>query len=188
MEALRDEQLMSGVLTGDESALNALVERHYGPLLGYVYRLLHGDRQLAEDAVQETFLRMMQRGGYQSGRPFKPWLYTIATNIIRDYFKSAVVKHGADATDDILLAVYDPAPGPEDIALSDEQGKIISVALGKIGEEYRSTILLRFYAGLSLQEIAETLHIPVGTVKSRLSVGTRRLRAALHSMKEYEVK
>lgn len=124
MEALRDEQLMLYVLAGDDRALDALINRLYGPLLGYLYRLVHGDRQLAEDAVQETFLRMLQRGGYQTGRPFKPWLYTIATNIIRDYFKSAGVKHGADAADEILLAVYDPAPGPEDAALSDEQGKL----------------------------------------------------------------
>ncbi|GCE03895.1 RNA polymerase sigma factor [Dictyobacter aurantiacus] len=157
MEALRDEQLMSDALAGDQGALNILIKRHYGPLLGYLYRLVHGDRQLAEDAVQETFLRMLQRGGYQTGHPFKPWLYTIATNIIRDYFKSAQVKHGADATDEILLTVYDPAPGPEDAALSDEQGQIISLALDTIAEEYRSTISLRFYAGPGWKEIAQVL-------------------------------
>jgi len=178
VEALRDEQLMSDVLAGDEDALNTLIERHYRPLLGYLYRLVHGDRQLAEDAVQETFFRMLQRGGYQTGRPFKPWLYTIATNIIRDYFKSAGVKHGANSADEILLAVYDPAPGPEEVALSEEQGKIISLALDQLGEEYRSTILLRFYAGLGLKEIAQALQVPVGTVKSRLSVGNPSLEEA----------
>ncbi|GLV57198.1 hypothetical protein KDH_40350 [Dictyobacter sp. S3.2.2.5] len=51
--------------------------------------------------------------------------------------------------------MYDPAPGPEDAALSDEQGQIISLAPGTIAEEYRSTILVRFYAGLGLKEIAQ---------------------------------
>ncbi|GHO87346.1 RNA polymerase sigma factor [Dictyobacter formicarum] len=83
MEALRNEQLMSDVLTGDERALNALVERHYGPLPDHPYHLVHGDRQLAEDAVHETVLRMLQRGGYQTGRPFKPRLYTIDTYYTR---------------------------------------------------------------------------------------------------------
>ncbi|GLV57199.1 hypothetical protein KDH_40360 [Dictyobacter sp. S3.2.2.5] len=69
MEALRDEQLMSDALAGDQGALNILIERHYGPLLCYLYRLVHGDQQLAEDAVQETFLRMVQQGDYQIGRP-----------------------------------------------------------------------------------------------------------------------
>ena len=64
---------MLGVLAGDTASLTVLVERYYGPLLGYLYRLLGGDRPLAEDIAQETFLRVLQQGSYQQGRPFKPF-------------------------------------------------------------------------------------------------------------------
>jgi len=59
VDRLSDEQLMMGVLAGDTASLTVLVERHHGPLLGYLYRLLGGDHLLAEDITQETFLRVM---------------------------------------------------------------------------------------------------------------------------------
>jgi len=188
MDRLSDEQLMIGVLAGDTTSLTVLVERHYGPLLGYLYRLLGGDRPLAEDIAQETFLRVLQQGNYQQGRPFKPWFYAIATNLVRDHFKSAAVQRGASQDDEGMSSMCDTVPGPEEALLAAEQGSMIAVAMKKLGEEYRAALLLRFYHGLSLQEIAGTLNIPLGTVKSRLSVGTRRLRDLLYAMKGEEVK
>ncbi|MCC6804808.1 MAG: RNA polymerase sigma factor, partial [Anaerolineae bacterium] len=82
MMASSDEQLAQRLQSGDRSAMSALVERHYDALMGYLYRMTRGDRALAEDLAQETFLRALRGiGGYQHARPFKPWLYAIATNI-----------------------------------------------------------------------------------------------------------
>ena len=119
-------------------------------------------------------------------RPFKPWLYTIATNLARDHFKSAAVRQRGATGDEeeALLHLYDRAPGPEERALAAEQGSEVRAALAQLGEEYRVVVVLRFYQGFSLQEIAETLQIPLGTVKSRLSVGVHRLRAVLAPMQE----
>ena len=181
MQERSDEQLMAAVMAGDQVALAALVTRHHGPLLGYLYRLVGGDRSLAEDLVQETLLHVLRQRTYQSGHPFKPWLYTIATNLARDYFKSAAVRQrwrGGDE-EEALLQLYDRAPGPEERALVAEQGSEVRAALAQLREEYRVVLLLRFYQGFSLQEIAETLQIPLGTVKSRLSVGVHRLRSVL---------
>jgi RNA polymerase sigma-70 factor, ECF subfamily len=184
----RDEQLMIEVQKGSTSALTILVERYHVPLLAYLYRLLGGRQQLAEDLVQESFLRLLKPSGYRQERPFKPWLYAIATNLARDYFKSASAKQQvlAEVEDGHLL--FDNAPGPEEVVLATEENQIIAAAIGQLGDEYRSALLLRFYQGMSLQEIAETLHIPVGTVKSRLSVGTHRLRDLLTNLQEEEVK
>lgn len=170
---------MAAVLAGNRAALAVLVGRHHAPLLGYLYRLVGGDRPLAEDLVQETLLRLLRQRTYQSNRPFKPWLYTIATNLSRDHFKSAAVRQSLRRRDDndALLQVRDPAASPEVRALAAEQSGEVRLALAQLREEYRVVILLRFYQGFTLQEIAETLHIPVGTVKSRLSVAVRRLRA-----------
>ena len=181
MQERSDEQLMAAVMAGDQVALAALVTRHHGPLLGYLYRLVGGDRPLAEDLVQETLLHVLRQRTCPSDRPFKPWLYTIATNLARDYFKSAAVRQRwrGGEEEEALLHLYDNTPGPEERALVAEQGSEVRAALAQLGEEYRIVVLLRFYQGFSLQEIAETLHIPLGTVKSRLSVGVHRLRDAL---------
>ena len=181
MQERSDEQLMAAVMAGDQVALAALVTRHHGPLLGYLFRLVGGDRQLSEDLVQEALLHVLRQRTYQADRPFKPWLYMIATNLARDYFKSAEVRQcwQRDDAEEMLLHLYDSAAGPEERALAAEQGSEVRAALAQLREEYRVVLLLRFYQGFSLQEIAETLHIPLGTVKSRLSVGVHRLRSVL---------
>ena len=181
MQERSDEQLMAAVMAGDQVALAALVTRHHAPLLGYLYRLVGGDRQLSEDLVQETLLHVLRQRTYQAARPFKPWLYTIATNLARDYFKSAAVRKSWREGDEeeALLHLYDSEASPEERALAAEQGSEVRAALAQLREEYRVVVVLRFYQGFSLQEIAETLHIPLGTVKSRLSVGVQRLRNML---------
>jgi RNA polymerase sigma-70 factor (ECF subfamily) len=186
MEQQSDKTLMAAVMAGDGAALATLVERHHSSLLGYLYRLVGGDRPLAEDLCQETFLRLLHQQHYQPDRPFKPWLYAIATNLTRDHFKSAAVSRAQwqAEQDETLLGLCDPTPGPEERTLTAEQGAAIAAAFAQLGEEYRATLLLRFYQGLSLQDIADVLQVPLGTVKSRLSVGTHRLRALLTPVKE----
>src|SRR5215510_8147671 len=105
MHERSDEQVMAAAVAGDQMAFATLVTRHHAPLLGYLYRLTGGDRPLAEDLVQETFLRVLRQRTCQAGHPFKPWLYAIATNLARDHFKSAAVSQrwqGID-TDEALL-------------------------------------------------------------------------------------
>jgi RNA polymerase sigma-70 factor, ECF subfamily len=192
MQERSDEQLMAAVTAGDQAALATLVTRHHAPLLGYLYHLVagrsgaSGDRQLAEDLVQETFLHVLRQRVCLADRPFKPWLYTIATNLARDHFKSAAERQRGrwDDEEDALLRLSDSAPGPEERALSAEQGGEVRAALAQLSEEYRVVVVLRFYQGFSLQEIAETLQIPLGTVKSRLSAGVHRLRAVLAPIHE----
>jgi RNA polymerase sigma-70 factor (ECF subfamily) len=175
-----DEDLMAAVLVDDQAALTALVRRHHAPLLGYLYRVVGGERALAEDLAQETLLRLVRQRTYQVGRPFRPWLYTIATNLARDHFKSAAVRQSLRGShEQMLLRLRDPKASPEEHALAVEDSDEVRRALGQLGEEYRIVVLLRFYQGFSLQEVAETLRIPVGTVKSRLSVSVHRLRCIL---------
>lgn len=173
-----DEQLMARVMEGDREALARLVERYHSQLIAYLYRLLEGDRALAEDLTQETFIRVIQQRSYRTGSPFKPWLYAIATNLARDHFKSAATRHAASDDHD-FTARPDESSGPEQRALAAELHDEVAAALAQLGPEYRATLLLRLFAGLSLAEIAASLDVPVGTVKSRLSVGCHRLRDLL---------
>ncbi|MEO8288271.1 MAG: RNA polymerase sigma factor [Chloroflexota bacterium] len=183
MQTESDEQLMGRVKLGGGEALSLLVERHHSPLIGYLYRMVGGDRALAEDLVQETFVRVITSRSYRPTQPFKPWLYAIATNLARDHFKAADTRYLAGDPDIVgsgeRAADQGVAPGPEDAVLRAERGQEVAAAMARLSPEYRSALLLRFYGELSLQEIAAALGIPVGTVKSRLSVGCRRLRDLL---------
>ncbi|NDJ61441.1 MAG: RNA polymerase sigma factor [Chloroflexi bacterium] len=172
--AATDEQLALQLQRGDQSAVDPLVERHYDPLLGYLYRMLDGDRPLAEDLVQETFLRVLRGiSGFDSSRRFKPWLYAIATNLARSHYTRAETRR--TITDDAPehADVLDP---PEAALLADDEARAVSAALRTLPDHQRETLVLYYYGGLSLQAVADTLGIPLGTVKSRLSNGVRRLR------------
>lgn len=172
---------MALVMKGEQAALVCLIERHHSPLIAYLYRFLGGDRPLAEDLTQETFVRLIQQRSYQAGRPFKPWLYSIATNLARDHYKSAATRHSTPG-EAALNMRKEEAPGPEERALAAESSSEVAAALLQLAPEYRAALLLRFYTGMSLREIALSLDVPLGTVKSRLSVGCRRLRDLLAGM------
>jgi RNA polymerase sigma-70 factor, ECF subfamily len=176
MQAQSDEQLMAMLAAGETAALETLVQRYHRMLLGYLYRFVGGDRSLAEDLVQETFLRVLRQQHNTMPQSFKAWLYAIATNLARDHLRSADCRHMVDVPEEAWLAFRDPSPDPEKLVLAAEQERLLVAALGQISAEYRAALLLRYFNGLSLHEIAEALHIPLGTVKSRLSTGLRHLR------------
>jgi len=186
MERLGDEQLLAAVLAGEMAALARLVERYQRPLTGYLERLLGGDWPLAQDLAQETFLRVLRQRECRGQRPFKPWLYAIATNLARDHIKSAASRRVAPLDPLLAESLVAGEAGPEELALARERGQTIMAALATLSEEYRVTVLLRFYSDLSLREIADALDIPIGTVKSRLTVGLRRLRAVLAAADEQD--
>jgi RNA polymerase sigma-70 factor, ECF subfamily len=179
MEQLRDEQLLELVIAGDMAAVSILVERYQQELTGYLNRMVGADWALAQDLAEETFLRVLRQHAARGDRPFRPWLYTIATNLVRDHFKSSAARLSLPLVAEHESAVEDEAPGPEEQALRGEQRDYLVTALNELPTDQRATIWLRFYGGLSLAEIAAVLDIPIGTVKWRLSNGLQRLRASL---------
>jgi RNA polymerase sigma-70 factor (ECF subfamily) len=175
----RDADLALGIQRGNQNDLIALVERHHSPLLGFLYRMTGGDRALAEDMAQEAFLRVLRSiRHYQYPRPFKPWLYQIAVNLARDHFKRADTRYPKIDSDDVQLE-GEWSDNPESVFLVDAQAQQIVMALRCLPPHQREAIVLRYYQELSLAEIAAALDIPVGTVKSRLSLGLSRLREML---------
>jgi RNA polymerase sigma-70 factor, ECF subfamily len=174
-----DETLALGVQRGSKSDLSELVHRHHHLLIGYLYRMTGGDRVLAEDLAQETFLRVI-RGikQYQYPRPFKPWLYALATNLARDYYKRADTRRSLLILDSLTSKIVSDDQ-PEDAMLLSDETRGVAMALQVLPDTHREAVILRYYQGFSHSEIAEALNIPVGTVKSRLSNGIARLREIL---------
>lgn len=180
-----EEALAGRARAGDADAVAALVDRHYDALIGYLYRMTGGDRPLAEDLAQDTFLRAIKGlDGYDPARRFKPWLYAIATNAARTHYTRAETRFARAAlpADDPIVGDRLAAPDGEDgytqIEADDDARRVI-VALGTLSAGAREVVTLYYYQDLKLSEIAEALNIPLGTVKSRLSIAIARLRAAL---------
>lgn len=171
-----DEGLALALQGGDTSALDALVERHYDLLIGYLYRLLHGERSLAQDIAQETFLRALRGiSRYTHPRPFKPWLYAIATNLARDHYNRADTRRVAPMPEDEHPALTSDAAADDDLTIIEEARTVIA-GLAALPDHQREVIILYFYQDMPLDAIADSLNIPLGTVKSRLSIGISRLR------------
>ena len=179
-----DEELAHRVQAGDRQALAELVDRHHNALIGYLYRLTahrgaYGDRALAEDLCQETFLRAIRSiTQYRYPKPFKPWLYAIATNLGRDYYKRAESRYtrSMEAGEEAVIAGSEAA---EEKLEQEQVAKQVASAVLSLPEGQRLAIILRYYQDMSLAEISQTLDIPLGTVKSRLSLALRRLRQTL---------
>lgn len=180
-QACSDEDLARRVQEGDIQAMEALVERYLDPLLGYLYRLLYGDRPLAEDLAQEVFLRAFTRiDTYAYPRPFKPWLYIIATNLARNHYTAADTRRVVDpGQEDEQYADSRSADGLLSMLEEAEELERAVSALNRLPDGQREAILLRYFEDLSLAQIGGMLGIPEGTVKSRLSIGLGRLRALL---------
>jgi RNA polymerase sigma factor (sigma-70 family) len=173
-----DEQLARDVQRGITSSMNTLIERHYALLMGYLYRMSGGQRTLAEDMAQETFLHALRSiQQYQYPRPFKAWLYAIATNLARNHYKRADTRYTDSADEDFELVADESLP--EDSAQANDEARTVALALAALPDHQREVVVLYYYQELALAEIADALNIPIGTVKSRLSIGLRRLRTIM---------
>lgn len=185
LHALPDEALAQGVQQGLQTHLSILVERYHAPLLRYLLHMSHENRQLAEDLVQETFLRLLANiAQYRYPRPFRPWLYTIAHNLLRDHFKRADTQRTGTMPDDELDQWQSKLPEPDTAVATQETEQQIIIAIQQLPQHQKETILLRYVEDLSLREISDVLKIPLGTVKSRLSLGLKQLRAIMQGKKD----
>jgi RNA polymerase sigma-70 factor, ECF subfamily len=160
-----------GLRRRDPDLLDYLIEQYQHRLLRYLV-YLSGNRELAEDLFQETWIRVLERGHQYDGKhEFSTWLYAVARNLTIDYLrKKNMVSLDAlmDDEEHAPLEPADPRPMAWDVVAQHEQAERISVALVSLPAEYRETVVLRFQEGLSLEEIAAVTSARLGTVKSRL--------------------
>jgi RNA polymerase sigma-70 factor (ECF subfamily) len=157
----------------DEDLIRALYAEHAAPLLRYAMHLMSGDRQRAEDIVQETLLRAWQHPEAIADRPARPWLFAVARNLAIDAYraKRARPHEVGESALEVIAGPDDAERALESLAVAD--------ALSALRPEHRGVLLETYYRGKSVAEAAVTLGIPSGTVKSRTFYALRALRLAL---------
>lgn len=185
LEERTDEELLEAYRTGEPPAFETLVRRHHDDLVRFLTRLC-GNRALAEDAFQEAFLQVhLSAESFDATRRFKPWLFTIAANKGRDALRRSARRKaldlsapiggsaaGGDGNGDGARTFVDlmeiDVPSPDAAMDAQERSQLVQQAIDQMPWSLREILLLAYFQKMSYNQIAESLRIPLGTVKSRL--------------------
>lgn len=175
-------RIARGLRRRDPELLDRLIEQYQHRLLRYLF-YLSGDRPLAEDLFQDTWIRVLERGHQYDGKhEFSTWLYAIARNLTLDYLrKKRPISLDAVMEDDDHAAMEpaDDRPLAWETVAQQEEAERINAAMTGIPAEYRETMVLRFHEEMALEEIATVTGTKLGTVKSRLYRGLNMLMSRL---------
>ena len=181
MESGPEGETLRRCLAGDEQAYRDLVRRYQRQVFSLARRMV-GSAEDAEDLTQETFVRMFRAlERYDASRSFPAWLFTIATRLCIDHLRRrrvrpiSMVQRDSATDEDYTLEIEDQGPRPDELAvLAEEEGRVQDL-IDSLPHHYRIVVMLRHQQDLSYEEIAEALHLPLGTVKARI----HRARALL---------
>ena len=177
LRGLDDAGVVAAFLEGEERAFQEIVERYQGRLLNFVYRTI-GDREKAEDLVQEVFIRVYRHlHRFDRSKKFSTWVYTIASNLAKNELRNrsrnpmvlfqTIRKNWQD--DDRPLQFEDPYSRPDDLYRKRHLRDLVEDTVGKLPSHHRQVFVLRELEGKSYEEIADITGCNLGTVKSRLN-------------------
>ena len=170
------EQRRCGWMSNVTEEANDLFERLYNQFADDVLRVSYfylGDRQRAEDVCQDVFVRLLTRApDIQPGHE-KAWLLKVALNRCRDLWRAAWVKRV------VLGSPFDSIPAPDDIDFRSEKADLME-AVANLSPSFKEVILLHYYQGFGIAEIAAMLDLPEGTISSRLSRARKKLEATIN--------
>ncbi|HET6762902.1 MAG TPA: sigma-70 family RNA polymerase sigma factor [Longimicrobiaceae bacterium] len=177
LKDLDDSGVVAAYLEGDKRAFGELVERYQTRLLNFVYRTT-GDRERAEDLVQETFIRVYRHlHRFDQTKKFSTWIYTIASNLAKNELRNRsrnplvlfqTIKKNWDA-DARPLEWEDNTYRPDDLFRKRQLKQVVDGVVGELPEHHRTVFMLREMEGKTYEEIAEITGCNLGTVKSRLN-------------------
>ena len=194
LENLPDADVVALAQQGREEAFREIIRRYERPVFSLVYRMVR-DREMAEDLSQDAFIKVLNHlDKYRPEFKLSSWLFKIANNVAIDHLRKKQLPtvsidgspHAASQAE-IEASGFDIDSGGES-ALEEmearELGTAIERAIAKLRPEYRSCIMLRHVEGRSYEEIAATLDLPLGTVKTYIHRARHELREALEDLRE----
>jgi len=177
LKTLDDGVLVSEYLLGQTRAFDALVDRYQGRLLNFIYRTV-GDRERAEDLVQEVFIRVHRHlARFDRSKKFSTWIYTIASNLakneLRNRSRNPIVLFQTMTSgwedEERPLEFEDTQSRPDDLFRKRHVRTLVEQTVAQLPQHHREVFVLRELEGRSYEEIAEITHCNLGTVKSRLN-------------------
>lgn len=185
-----DWRLVMQVQSGHEEAFNLLVLKYRRRLLKLALRYTRNLAD-AEDVVQETFLKAFRAiGHFRGDAAFYSWLHRIAVNSAKTAAMLQARQRTLFLSCDDSAELQDGAPAlshidtPQDLALTEELGRVLEAAFGELPEEQRMAIALRELQGLSYSQVADSMACPIGTVRSRIFRGRDAINAGLQRIFE----
>jgi RNA polymerase sigma-70 factor (ECF subfamily) len=181
---LSDAELLARYTAGEEAAFREIVTRYKNSLYAFLRQFLNR-HDLVEDVFQETFLQLYSsRESFDTNRPLRPWLFTIAANkakdALRKWQRTSTVSIGTMADsqdlsfDDMLNTVTSDSTLPYEELQKDETAARVGQIIADMPENLREILILAYFQGFSYKQMAEILSIPIGTVKSRLHTAVGR--------------
>jgi len=192
MAEVRDEDLIIQVQNGQRKAFDELLARYKGRLFSFILRMVK-DADLAEELTQETLIRVyIHAGKYREIAKFSTWVFTIATNLVRNKMRQksrrpwTIALNPAPDDDEVPV---DPADSRADTSAGierEELAVLINEATARIPEKYRVPFLLREVEQLSYEEIQQVTGLKLGTVRSRINRARNRFRQLIKPMLKNE--
>jgi RNA polymerase sigma-70 factor, ECF subfamily len=172
-------QLLSRVQAGDSEAWGDLY-RNYAPAIFRFCRRVLPTREDSEDATTEVFMKVRQKlGTYDSSRPFTAWLYKVASNHCWDTLRRRRIRQDLETGDLDTLPLEHPDPGQLERLQAEHTSKEVRTGLAKLPDRARMALVLRYYADMSYEEIADTLGVRRQFVGVLLLRARHQLRDAL---------
>ncbi len=178
-ENLQERELIEAARTGDKTAFGKLIMIHQRRLLRTIL-VITGRRDSAMDIVQDAFVKAwgaLRR--FETGRPFYPWIATIARNLALNYIKRQSREQSLDEIEPLAENIPDESGNPLDDLIGREADRKFAAALLALPEQFRAVFVLRMYDKLSYEQIAKELDISPGTVDSRLYRAREKLMELL---------
>ncbi len=184
-ESIPDKDLLSAVIEGDLDSFDVLVDRYKNRLMNFVFRFVK-DYDVSEDIVQETFLRVFRkRRDYKAIANFSTWIFTIAGNLAKSELRRRkrwrFLSIDAANEGEKSFELPDTGRKPDRNAAIRMFDESIQEAIDSLKDKYKEALILRDIEGLSYQQIAEIMEVPVGTVKSRVNRARMKLQKKLKS-------
>ncbi|MDA1256229.1 MAG: sigma-70 family RNA polymerase sigma factor [Chloroflexi bacterium] len=176
-----DEALLAHIVDADRLALECLYQRYSTRVFSLSYRML-SDQGASEEVTQDVFLNVWRRAGsYKPGRgKFTTWLFGIAHHrAIDELRKRTRGRQRSNENVDDYINLESPEVLPADAAVANSEYATVREALMQLPEPQRAVIELSYFGGLTQAEIADKLDQPLGTVKTRMRLGLKKLRTAL---------
>ncbi|WP_420461505.1 sigma-70 family RNA polymerase sigma factor [Candidatus Palauibacter sp.] len=190
LRALEDAELVTHYLNGQRFAFTEIADRYQDRLLNFIYRTI-GDRDRAEDLVQETFVRVYRHlHRFDPTRKFSTWIYTIASNLAKNELRNRArnplvlfhsIKRNWEA-DHRPLEFEDNAYRPDDLFRKRRVREQVESAVTELPEHHRVVFVLRELEGKTYEEISEITGVTLGTVKSRLNRARNKFAAIVAPM------